>query len=275
MNILYLPEHHKTEEDYVNFTVCMTPLLGDDHFIRMRLIEMVEMSMIFGAQRFVFYNITTKPDSPVMEAIKYYHTRGVMTIVQWPWPFPIHRKYTNHNGQHEAQMDCVLRNLYRSKYVAYFDIDEILVPRSTDNWSDLFALPKLNNPCGLEFRNTFFYTHFDDDENMASDPLVRSPLYSIFSLLKTKRTTAVWPPGKRSKSLAIAKNVRLPQVHRVYCNGTQTKVLSPEDGLLHHYRSARVIDYSQRPFVTDRYMHRFNQTIKDNIWKVMRNLQHI
>ena len=210
----------------------MTPLVGDDAHIRQRLIE---ISMVFGAQRFIFYNITTHSDSPAMDAIQYYKKRGLLTIMQWPWPFNL-TSDTQCDGQTGAYMECMLRNLYSSQYVAYFDIDEMLVPRSVDNWSDLFALPEVSTSCGLQFRNTFFYTSHEDDAKVSSDSLVKSPTHSIYTLLKTRRCMKVWSPGIRSKYIAVTRNVRLPQTHIMRCNDGKITVLSSKYGLLHHYR---------------------------------------
>ena len=75
MNVLYVREHDVTGDDYVNLTVCMTPLLGNSAFIRERLIE---ISRVFGAQRFISYNIATPPQAPAMDVIEYYCKMGVI-----------------------------------------------------------------------------------------------------------------------------------------------------------------------------------------------------
>ena len=33
--------------------------------------------------------------------------------------------------------DCLYRNMYRYKYIALLDIDEVILPIEEDNWSDL------------------------------------------------------------------------------------------------------------------------------------------
>ena len=238
LNVLYVREHNVTRYDYVNFTVCMAPLyiLHDNAFIRQRLIEMIEVSRVFGAQRFTFYNISTPPQTSAMAAIEYYSKQGVMDVVQYHWPYTIRYDHNVLNGEQAAFMDCMLRNLYRSKYLAYFDIDEMLVPRSVDNWNDLFALPKLNNSCGLMFRNSFFYTKFPDDDKVSDDPSIKSPNRSILTLLKTKRSEKIWGARERSKSIGITRNIKKPTVHTLECRDGKIKALNITDGLLHHYR---------------------------------------
>ena len=49
------------------------------------------------------------------------------------------KKKRNNKRQNELipYNDCLYRNMYRYKYIALLDIDEVILPIEEDNWSDL------------------------------------------------------------------------------------------------------------------------------------------
>ena len=270
-NTVYVRDDSRKDESHVNFTVCLTTLLGNDREAQIQLIEMIEVNRIFGAQRFVFYNISTKPGSTFGDAVEYYGRNDILSVVQWHWPYT-HSSRSIYNGQQGARMDCLLRNLYTSKYITFLDIDEFLVPRKTTSWADLLS-SAYNTSCGVLFRNSFFYTPQNDDEKFAEDPIVKSSDYGLRTLLKTARSKKIWESGRRSKYIALTRNVKIPSVHVVECYVDKPSDLSVEQGLLHHYRMDYNWDYHTDEFEVDRFMHKFNVTIKDRIEPVLRELR--
>ncbi|XP_029923701.1 uncharacterized protein LOC115370702 [Myripristis murdjan] len=52
-------------------------------------------------------------------------------------------------GQIPALNDCVYRYMYRSKYVALHDMDELILPQTVDSWRELLPLLELNY--GVDF----------------------------------------------------------------------------------------------------------------------------
>lgn len=65
-------------------------------------------------------------------------------------------------GQIPALNDCLYRYMYRSKYVALHDFDELILPQSVDSWVKL--LPLLEKKYGAQrcykFENNLFPTEF-------------------------------------------------------------------------------------------------------------------
>ena len=266
-NTLYVQRDSGKDDSHVNFTVCLTTLLANDRKAQMQLIEMIEVNRMFGAQRFVFYNISTHPGSPFGDAVQYYSRKGILSVVQWPWPYTFSCE-SIYNGQQSAQLDCWLRNLYTTKYITFLDKDEILVPRNATNWADLFSL----SSCAVLFRNSFFYTAHADDKTFAQDSIVKSPDHGLYTLLKTTRSKEIWSPGRRSKYIALTRNIKMPHVHVIECFVDKPRNLSIQYGLLHHYRMTYNWDYHRDTFMEDRFMHKFNVTIKGNIDPVLREL---
>ena len=267
---LYISQPHM-KRPMINFTVCMTPLLGNSHRIQMQIIEMIETNRLFGAQTFIFYNLSSLPGTPVTKAIEYYIETGLVTTVQWPWPFEIHSA-TIHNGQTLAEWDCFLRSLYSCIYITYIDIDEVLVPRSVPTWGHLFSLPQYQTSCGLLFRNAFFYTRKRNDGAFISDPIAKSPNHTIQVLLKTRRNKHIWEAGKRSKYIVMVRKLEQPKIHWGKCVSGNLNVLPVSEGLLHHYRHILNWDHNHHGYVKDRFMHRHNGTIKARYKRVLSSL---
>ncbi|XP_008425050.1 uncharacterized protein LOC103475304 [Poecilia reticulata] len=65
-------------------------------------------------------------------------------------------------GQIPALNDCLYRSMYRSRYVALHDPDELILPQTVDSWSQL--LPLLEKRHGVDrcfiFENNWFPTEF-------------------------------------------------------------------------------------------------------------------
>ena len=99
---------------------------------------MLEANQIFGAQHFVIYNYSC--GSNIGHYLRQYMQEGLADIIPWSLPLQPHTNTTidlYYYGQLAAYTDCVYRNLYRSRYVIFLDLDEILVPRSVGSWFGL------------------------------------------------------------------------------------------------------------------------------------------
>jgi len=119
----------------VNFTVCVPP--PHNHFNDYRrLVEMIEVNRMFGAQRLVFYNYSTGPD--VATVLRRYESEGLVSVIPWripllvdTWPpgEPPVKPEIHYFGQVAALNDCLYRNMFTSRYIVFTDLDELLVPR--------------------------------------------------------------------------------------------------------------------------------------------------
>mgnify|MGYP000038659077 FL=1 len=86
--------------------------------------EWIEFHKIVGVEHFYLYN--NNSDDDYLDVLQPYIDEGIVTLIQWP--------------QNQAQMECyndgILRFRNESKWIAIIDIDEFIVPNSTDNVYD-------------------------------------------------------------------------------------------------------------------------------------------
>lgn len=226
------------------FTVC-GPILHNKYNDQNELVEMVETNGLFGADHFVFYNYSTGAD--IQAYLRKYKSEGVADIVQWPLPPELVDSHSHYGGIHyfgqlASLNDCLYRNLYKAKFIAVLDLDELLVPKSFNNWSAVISsLPNRPHPkiCSAVFRNTFFRIDWsqpsvlsDREESVARD-------FGIKSLLTTLRERAIWSHGLRSKYIADTSRLEMAGIHLPWkCIKERYNYdVSTSVALLHHYRS--------------------------------------
>ena len=132
--------------------------------------------------------------------------------------------------------------MYSTKYIAFVDLDEVILPkhRSTFTWSQLiFELVGNNNInfCAFVFKCLMFNIDWPDEGN--STDYDNYKLYNIISLLKTKREPKPYRFNSRSKVIVDPKHVNVMTVHRVEeCIKNYTSFYVPHTtAALHHYRN--------------------------------------
>ena len=241
-----------------NFTVCVTPFSLHYNDVS-RFVEHVEINRLFGADRFVYYNLSTGEN--VTRVVQSYIQEGLAEVVPWPIPTEIGDDI-HYFGQLPAQNDCLYRNMFLSKYIVFTDLDEFVVPKSTSNWHLMMA--KVNRKIGPRvsyiFRNKFFHINFPNHPNVTKDKEVHD--LDILPLLKVKAETAQ-PFGKRSKYICRPENVVVAGVHLVWKTlpSLPSKVNVPEDiAMLLHYRDWEVSEQSATRHV-DMTMYKYKDLI--------------
>ncbi|XP_069465580.1 uncharacterized protein [Ambystoma mexicanum] len=126
------------------FVVCISTMFGDYNNV-LQFVQAMEMYKILGAQKVVLYK--THCSKLLERVLDYYEKVGFLDVVPWPitlylnvssgWHFPEHPGELHYYGQTATLNDCIYRNMYRSKYIALNDIDEIILPVNHNNWHDL------------------------------------------------------------------------------------------------------------------------------------------
>ena len=264
-----------SRERRVDFSVCLTPL----HFAynnTNRLVETIELNRMFGAQRFLFYNYSTGSD--VDRYIRSYVKEGLAEVIQWnppvkvdQWP-PIKTKPEVHYfAQLAALNDCLYRNMYKSRYLVFSDLDEIIVPKAHHTWKELLARlhkdykqKRFSKFAAFNFQCVFFRTDWPDDGNVTSLPAARK--YGLLSLLKTKRERDVFPWGMRSKFILDPLKVAVVGIHNVWrfiANRYMENNVQADMGLVHHYRYWA--EPADGPWVVDDSLHKYTDVILSRV----------
>lgn len=219
-------------------------------------------------------------------------------ISNLPWHLNfVSKKEIRTEGLLAALSDCVYRNMYKSKYIALVDIDEIIVPKRDDTLVQLikyglriflnhsnkqpfmliwilfvcstFELRSNKTPAAYLFPHTFFCTEYPDDESFLNQS------HKLLVLRKTNRKDLIYPHGTRSKFICDPRRVVEAGNHFIweYVNDATDKALnvSPRVALLHHYRKCSTArkycdqDVAEVKSVVDRTIYKYKDSLVDRI----------
>ena len=262
-----------------DFTVCVTPFNFQFNNAN-QLTEFIEANRMFGAQKFVFYNHSTGRD--VDRYLGMYANTGLVEIVPWRvpvavdvWPpDPKEEPEIHYFAQLASLNDCLYRNMFRSRFIIFCDLDEIVVPRSANSWltmlnnitADWQRAFTLNNkkvfPGAYLIQNVFFYTDWPDDDESS---VKNAHDLSLVTLLKTKRQEKPYSWYIRSKYIVWSRMTSMISVHSVldFIDDSQVMhvMVSEKHALLHHYRHSLDSQSLNIKATVDRRMHHFHAEI--------------
>ncbi|KAK2846524.1 hypothetical protein Q5P01_009523 [Channa striata] len=156
----------KSDSFSYSFTVCVSTMFDFTNVLQ--LVQTLEMLQLLGVDRVVIYK--TNCNKETQRVLDYYSEKGLVEVIPWSWsrflkvsegwlpsedPGDLH-----YHGQIPALNDCVYRYMYRSRYVALHDIDELILPQAVNSWSEL--MPLLERTYGADrcymFKNNVFPT---------------------------------------------------------------------------------------------------------------------
>lgn len=256
-------DRHRWTAKKHKFTVCVTPLnfhYNDTY----QLVEMIEINHILGAEKIVFYNYSSS--HTILPYIDSYQKDGLVDVIQWrlpvdvePWPpDPEVIPMIHYFGQLAMLNECLYRYMYRSSYIVFTDLDEVIVPRGAFDWSMMMSrLPPAPHYGGYIVQNVFYYLDKEDDANNSQSNLVRQ--LKLKTLLKTSRDLLPLPWYSRSKYIVQPSIAEVLGVHFIYRyidnSVTMSYEVAEEQALLHHYRFP--IDTNPVPKLVDTTMNQY------------------
>ena len=283
-NVLKVINNLADADPVLNFTVCVTPFNFNYNQIH-QLTEFIEINRMFGAQKFVFYNYTTGID--VDRYLHAYIRKGLVVVIPWRvpvavdiWPpDPKEEPDIHYFAQLASLNDCLYRNMFKSRFIVFSDLDEIIVPRNASTWLDMLASVtadwqhSLNSenknvfPGAYLIQNVFFFNDWPIDETLFRNVKVQYP--SLVTLLKTRREKVPHIWYSRSKYIAWSRMTLMVSVHSVIDFIDNSKVMhvmvSEKSALLHHYRDSIDSHSLESKSTIDRRMHVFFKEIVNRI----------
>ena len=115
------------------------------------LIEWFESVRMFGINEFNINNGTLQASDKAKKLLDNYQKEGVLNLIQLPPPlyeYGTTDQATGNIAMRIAINDCLFMNMYRYKYLAVFDYDEIIVPHEHNNYHDMLTqTPIYIEPC--------------------------------------------------------------------------------------------------------------------------------
>ncbi len=158
---VYLPVRSSWQHEFGICVAITFEKMDTDQFV-----EWVELNRYLGVAEINIYNatISQKYDS----LLKYYQDQGLVVVHQMPPPVNMFTKSGAKMGSPASLNDCMLKNMYRYRYMIVIDFDEIIVPKMHVNYTTMLSyidrIYKIKEPfMSYTFRNAYFWSHFPSD----------------------------------------------------------------------------------------------------------------
>ncbi|XP_071118258.1 beta-1,4-galactosyltransferase galt-1-like [Haliotis cracherodii] len=244
-----------------NFTVCVPPLFGAFRNPT-SIIEMVEMDMLLGADRFIFYNESISP--LVNKVLEHYRKNGIVDVL--PWKIPVHD--IHYHGQLASVQDCLMANKMKSKFLIMKDIDEFIVPHKHKNWHELMKDVhdrKQTNASAYLFRNAFFNLKYGVDVKGYTRKAESQRLH-LKSMLYVWRDRVFLPTRQRSKMMVLPDRVEISGIHFLWksVKGFKEVTVDTNVAFLHHYR-----EWEASEKVKDDIIRKYGDHLMKNVNKTL------
>ncbi|XP_013420963.1 beta-1,4-galactosyltransferase galt-1-like [Lingula anatina] len=248
----------------VNMTLCIPPLFGAVK--PERLVEFIELNLILGAQKFDFYiyegqdmdekgkNISAE----TLRVLKYYSKKKIARLHYWF--FPLKSRSMWYFGQVASLHDCLYKNIGRTKYLSFHDIDEFVIPiqKNMSTLQEMMAKIDDGKHCGYQIKMTYMQV-----------PKNKEPLLS-----SEKRTADV--SSVRTKCIVRPERIFEMGIHHISKQNEErfTSVMVPGVvALVYHYRTCSPkYKFNCRVFSKESVLEKYRQKWFDNTNAVLSEL---
>ncbi|XP_063172384.1 uncharacterized protein LOC134506224 [Candoia aspera] len=258
---------------FAEFTLCLS-VMYENHTNVLQFIQSMEMYKILGAQKVCIYKTSC---SLLMDQIlNYYVEEGTVEIIPWPITSYVNLSsfwysYKDWDyGKTIVLNDCIYRNMYRSKYVVFNDISEIILPLKHLNWKNMIHSLEDQNPGAGIF---FFESHF-----FSQNVFLSSDKFS-FSLWKSIPGVNILQhvyrePNKLhinvlKKMIVNPRKVVQASSHSILKGYSRTLEVSRDIAILYNCRKHHENDVGEKYLIRDTAIWRFNMSLIGNVNKVL------
>ncbi|MEE6505019.1 hypothetical protein FKM82_005420 [Ascaphus truei] len=263
-----------------DFLICISALFGSYRNI-LQFIQSMEMYQMLGAQKVIIYHTDS---SPLMKKILSYYTQlHFIEVISWPitsflnvstgWHYPEHPGNLHYYGQTAALNDCIYRNMYRSKYIALNDIDELILPVVHRDWPEMMEYLLQANPMAsiFIFENHFFPTTLQDKTNSLT-PEDWNAIPGLNILQHTYREPNRPYEVNPTKMILNPRKVVRTSVHSpLDFIGDQYHV-SSDIARLCHYRGPKQKELEKEYLIEDTIMSKYETALIERVNAVWNNV---
>ena len=206
------------------------------------IVNFIEMYRFLGAQKFTLYVLHI--DLSVQTHLKSIYGE-MLEIIQWTTH--LHEKEPIHYyGEILAIQDCLYRNMYSIKYLAFVDLDEVIVPKRYSNWRTM--LQEIDRPYidSFIFANSIYMPSNLPKKTIAMlknmSVCEKNPLPSYFTYLDHAKCAFHY--FSRSKLIVKPNLIFDTSIHGVCTRiGDTTHHFVPiSSATSHHYRKTPTIE---------------------------------
>ncbi len=257
-----------------NFSVCVSVSYWKQDIFR--IVEWMEILKLFGVSKVTIYNNSLEAEPS--RIFQYYDDLGFIDFRQSHSFVDDPGELTQHMHMSPVINDCMYRNMHRYRKIVVTDLDELIVPRTTNNYADMLSeIDKVQASAHPAKHYVFQNDYFFFDIPGCEDPKQSKHLQTLHF---RKRL----PPSPRGYSV---KSMIDPQactnMHNHYCwgltklydtNGNSVDV-NTDLAMNYHYKKCH-FDKWERPgrcaemfkdAIQDDTMLRFEKELKTNVYQ--------
>ncbi|XP_069842232.1 beta-1,4-galactosyltransferase galt-1-like [Dendropsophus ebraccatus] len=262
-----------------NFIICISAMF-DAYNNVLQFIQSMEMYRMLGAEKVILYYTDS---SPLMNDILHYYGNFV-ELIHWPitsfinvsrgWHYPEHPGDLHYFGQTAALNDCIYRNMYKSKYIALNDIDELIIPIIHKDWPEMVNHFHTTDPTSsvFLFENHVFPTTPQDKANSQTpEEWLSVPGVNILNHVyrEPNLPTEINP----TKMILNPRSVVRVSVHvPLEFTGGQYQV--PSDfAKLCHYREPKQKDLDRSLLIPDNILSRYEPKLTEEVNRVFADVK--
>ncbi|XP_043231431.1 uncharacterized protein LOC122386359 [Amphibalanus amphitrite] len=268
-----------------DFAVCVKGLSFPDNDLSVRLVEWLETLRVLGAKKVFLYDLEVHPN--ISKVLRYYERQGLVEVTpltlagEQPNLSVLQRLYLRKKVTNKRQSelvpynDCFYRNLYRYKYVALLDTDEVIMPTGHRDWAELMAsiAPRADTEAkkknkvvaSYNARNVYFFDVQDHEHTWQPD----IPHY-MHMLQHVKRSLNYTKPGHYIK--CFHRTDRVIALHNHFplacLGGCLSYSINTSDAQLQHYRADCVGPLRK----TCELEYKKNAVVDTSIWRFKEEL---
>eukprot|EP00475_Leptophrys_vorax_P004994 TRINITY_DN13003_c0_g1_i1.p1 TRINITY_DN13003_c0_g1~~TRINITY_DN13003_c0_g1_i1.p1 ORF type:complete len:423 (+),score=87.75 TRINITY_DN13003_c0_g1_i1:183-1271(+) len=233
--------------------ICVPPVRGDRYDFM--FVQWMEFYRLMGVTKFFIYDFA--PSETLSKWLLHYNSSGVIELIDFKLPsckdlqakgFPLGNSsceahslqfdYIHYFGQLAAVQDCLYRTLGAARWTAFIDMDEFLVPRSSqahrlvdflNETTQSLQIPS-SEFAGFEFTNVYSASCAADSNLTGIDVenLSASDKRKFNVVLHQARQRPHWGFGARSKIIVntlLTKNIGIHFPFNFYSNRRRRKLL--------------------------------------------------
>ncbi|ETN83432.1 hypothetical protein NECAME_07387 [Necator americanus] len=128
--VVYRIPDETTIKDYkYQLSICL-PFIFGDRYSGKSLVEFMELNRILGVDHVTAYLNESEVNTNLSQVIKFYENIGVLEVVHLNIPVAPSKIW--YHGQLVAVTDCLYRQMMVSRFVAFHDLDEFLIPQKSE-----------------------------------------------------------------------------------------------------------------------------------------------
>ena len=165
-----------------------------------------------------------------------------------------------------------MRNRLRTKYLAYLNVDEFIIPHSDQSKTWTHMLNEL--PTNPAYIFTFFRKKWNNPTEFQDSDLTKH--WKLVTLLKIELESQIFPPFQATKYIIRPKEVDFLGINSPRLKGNKRSYIVPVNtGLLHHYRNWETYDDNKEMVKDDIVRRKYKDVLLKQVEKVWSNLTHV